>query len=65
MNATPISLAGDWLSITVNANTANELLEADFGVYTHSKTGKKTVRTLNYSVATEVDESIDFIDAAM
>ncbi|EKM58698.1 uncharacterized protein PHACADRAFT_207484 [Phanerochaete carnosa HHB-10118-sp] len=59
VNATPISPAGDWLSITVPVGQANELFDADFTLFTHSRTGKNITRTLKYSIAADLEEHID------
>ncbi|EKM58673.1 uncharacterized protein PHACADRAFT_89753 [Phanerochaete carnosa HHB-10118-sp] len=61
VNATPISPAGDWLSITVPVGQANELFDADFAVYTHSETGKQTIRTMSYSIPSELEGHIDLV----
>ncbi|EKM58689.1 uncharacterized protein PHACADRAFT_207476 [Phanerochaete carnosa HHB-10118-sp] len=61
VNATPISSAGDWLAITVPVSLANELFNADFNHFTHSETGNKITRTLQYSVPTGLKEHIDLM----
>ncbi|EKM58690.1 uncharacterized protein PHACADRAFT_253175 [Phanerochaete carnosa HHB-10118-sp] len=61
VNATSISPAGDWLSITVPVGQANELFNADFAVYTHSNTGKQTIRTTSYSIPVELEGHLDFV----
>ncbi|EKM48428.1 uncharacterized protein PHACADRAFT_266366 [Phanerochaete carnosa HHB-10118-sp] len=61
VNATPISPTGDWLSITVPVSQANELFDADFAVHTHSETGKQTVRTMSYSIPSELAGHIDLV----
>ncbi|EKM58692.1 uncharacterized protein PHACADRAFT_207479 [Phanerochaete carnosa HHB-10118-sp] len=61
VNATPISAAGDWLSIALPVNQANKLFDADFAIYTHSETGKQTIRTMKYSIPTELKDHIDLV----
>ena len=61
VNATTVSPAGDWLSITVPVSTANELFGTEFAVFTHSKTGKETIRTLSYSIPSELTGHLDFV----
>ena len=46
--------AGDWLAISVPVSQANELFGADFSVFTHDATGEQSVRTLSYSIPTEL-----------
>ncbi|KIP04581.1 hypothetical protein PHLGIDRAFT_25524 [Phlebiopsis gigantea 11061_1 CR5-6] len=55
------SPAGDWLTVSVPVNKANELFDADFAVYTHSDTGKQIVRTLSYSIPAELSGHLDFV----
>ena len=54
LHATALSGAGDWLTIQMPVSKANDLLDADFSVYTHPQTGKQAVRTLNYSIPTDL-----------
>ena len=61
VNATAVTPAGDWLSISVPVSTANELFDADFAVYTHAATGTQAVRTMRYSVPLELDGHLDFV----
>ena len=42
--------AGNWLSIDVPVDKANELLDADFTTFTHVATGKSSIRALSYSI---------------
>jgi len=54
LQATVLSAAGDWLSVQLPVSTANDLLDADFSIFTHAATGKQAVRTLAYSVPTDL-----------
>ncbi|KAF7304111.1 Tripeptidyl-peptidase sed3 [Mycena indigotica] len=56
-----VSLAGDVLQFTVPVKTANTLLAADFVQFTHVASGRKSVRTMKYSVPTELQTQIKFI----
>lgn len=58
---TTFSPSGDWLSLSVSIGEANRLLNADYGVYTHTASGKKLTRTLSYSIPAEVEDHIEFI----
>ena len=61
LNASTISPAGDWLAVSMPVSKANELFDADFSVYTHSDTGKQFIRTMNYSIPTELSGHLDFV----
>lgn len=61
INATKATAAGDWLSIAVPVSKANELLDADFNVYTHTVTGQQVIRTMRYSVPPELEGHLDFV----
>jgi len=54
ITASTISPGGDWLSISVPVSQANEMLDADFSVFTHEATGTQSVRTLQYSIPTDL-----------
>ncbi|KZT71792.1 subtilisin-like protein [Daedalea quercina L-15889] len=54
VQATVLSAAGDWLSVRMPVSQANDLLDADFSVFTHPKTGKQAIRTLTYSIPTDL-----------
>ncbi|CAK5263983.1 unnamed protein product [Mycena citricolor] len=50
LESNQVSAAGDWISIDVPVSKANELLGADYQVFTHSASGQQTIRTLSYSI---------------
>ncbi|KAJ6567134.1 subtilisin-like protein [Mycena capillaripes] len=52
------SAAGDWLSLAVPVAKANELLNADFSVFTHAATGTESIRTLTYSIPASLQPHI-------
>ncbi|PIL33192.1 hypothetical protein GSI_04642 [Ganoderma sinense ZZ0214-1] len=56
-----ISTTGNRLSFEVPVGKANELLAADFSVFRHDDTGEEAVRTLSYSIPTELQRHIDLI----
>ncbi|KAJ6606105.1 subtilisin-like protein [Mycena vulgaris] len=58
---TPASAAGDWISFTVPAAKANELLKADFSVFTHTATGQESIRTLEYSIPASLQDHIKLV----
>ena len=61
VTATPLTDAGDWLSIQIPVSKANEMLDADFSLFTHPSTNKGTVRTLSYSIPDSLKGHIDLI----
>ena len=61
IDATTISPAGDWLSISVPVSKADDLFDADFAVYTHSETGKEAIRTMSYSIPASLEGHLDFV----
>ncbi|EPT01830.1 hypothetical protein FOMPIDRAFT_1119556 [Fomitopsis schrenkii] len=50
INATTISHGGDWLAISLPVSQANEMLDADFSVFTHDESGTQIIRALQYSI---------------
>lgn len=58
---TPSSSAGDWISIAVPAAKANELLKADFSVFTHTASGQQSIRTLEYSIPASLQSHIKLV----
>lgn len=59
--ASPITPAGDCLSIDVPVSKANELFETEFSVYTHSETGRQVVRTLSYLIPADLVGHLDLV----
>ena len=61
IEAAQASPAGDWLSISIPVSKANELLDANFTVFSYANTGKEVVRTLSYSIPTDLQGHIDLV----
>ena len=61
IEATTVSPAGDWLSFSIPVSKANELLDADFTVFSHADTGKDVVRTLSYSIPTDLQGHLELV----
>ncbi|OSX61672.1 hypothetical protein POSPLADRAFT_1143941 [Postia placenta MAD-698-R-SB12] len=59
--ATTISPAGDWLSISAPVNKINDLIDAEYSVFTHPSTGMQTIRTLSYSIPADLIDHLDLI----
>ena len=45
-----ISISGDWLAVSLPVGQANEMLNADFSVFTHDDSGTQIIRALQYSI---------------
>ncbi|EJD41708.1 family S53 protease [Auricularia subglabra TFB-10046 SS5] len=56
-----ISPAGDWLAFSVPVSKANTIFRANFTVFSHGETGDSSVRTLSYSIPTELRGAIDVV----
>lgn len=61
LDAIAMSPAGDWLGVTLPVSQANELLNAEFTVFTHSETGKQTIRTMSYSIPADLEGHLEFV----
>ncbi|KAH8111217.1 family S53 protease [Phellopilus nigrolimitatus] len=61
VTAKSISPAGDWLAFSVPVSKAKEMFDADFFVFQHKETGKQYVRTLAYSIPTELQGHLDLV----
>lgn len=65
LNATIASPAGDWLAVQVPVSKANEILSANYSVFTHVSTGLRTVRTLAYSIPTDLVGHLDLLPRSL
>ncbi|KAI0328755.1 family S53 protease [Cubamyces sp. BRFM 1775] len=61
ITASKMSSAGDWLSISIPVSKANDLLDAEFSVYNHTDSGKTMIRTLAYSIPSDLQGHLDFV----
>ena len=61
LTAKTLSPAGDWLGFETTVGKANELFDADYQVFTHSATGARTVRTLEYSLPAELSGHLEVV----
>jgi tripeptidyl-peptidase I len=61
LNPSTLSPAGDWLQLSLTAGQANDLLDADYHVFTHQTTGKQAVRTLSYSIPASLKAHIGLV----
>ncbi|OSC98853.1 family S53 protease [Trametes coccinea BRFM310] len=53
--------AGDWLGFSLPVSQASELLNAEFSVFNHTATGTTSIRTLAYSIPSDLQGHIDLI----
>ncbi|KAJ6630336.1 subtilisin-like protein [Mycena sp. CBHHK59/15] len=61
LESTTITPAGDWISFSVPVSKANQMLKADFSVFTHLGSGKQSIRTLEYSLPAELKTHINLV----
>jgi tripeptidyl-peptidase I len=61
LTASKVTPAGDWLSIDVTVEQANNLFGAQFDSFTRQSTGDTTVRTLEYSIPADLQGHLDFV----
>ncbi|KAL6306871.1 family S53 protease [Sparassis latifolia] len=61
ITATAITPAADWLSFSIPVSKANDIFATEFSVFTHSSTGKQTIRTLEYSIPAELQRHLDIV----
>ncbi|KAJ3546551.1 hypothetical protein NM688_g5505 [Phlebia brevispora] len=61
LNATAMTLAGDWIQLNATVSLANELFDADFSVFIDTATGAQSIRTLNYSIPADLVGHLDFV----
>ena len=61
ITATTLSSTGQWLAFELPVSKANELFDADFSVFTHTSTGTEAIRTLSYSIPTDLKGQLDFV----
>ncbi|TFY50573.1 hypothetical protein EVG20_g11444, partial [Dentipellis fragilis] len=61
LTSTTISPAGDWLRVQMTVEQANNLLDANYTTFTHQKTGKKTFRTLSYSIPASMNGHVNLV----
>jgi tripeptidyl-peptidase-1 len=55
------SAGGEWITIHVSVAQAERMLETKYGVYYHAASGSSVVRTMGYSLPTELHSHIDVI----
>ncbi|KAI0365677.1 family S53 protease [Pilatotrama ljubarskyi] len=61
IEATKVTPAGDMLSFSIPVSKANALLNTEFAVFNHTPTGLTSVRTLAYSIPTDLQGHLDFV----
>ncbi|KAJ7687497.1 Pro-kumamolisin, activation domain-containing protein [Mycena rosella] len=58
LTSSPITPAGDWISVNLTVSKANEVLGADFSTFQNEDTNQTVVRTLAYSIPTSLKANI-------
>ncbi|KAJ6527418.1 family S53 protease [Mycena capillaripes] len=57
----PLTPAGDWISVNMSVSLANEMLAAEFWTFQNQDTNQTVVRTLSYSVPTALEARIRWV----
>ena len=52
------SPAGDWLTFNTTVSKISEMLDADFSIFTHTASGDQSVRTLAYSIPSNLKDHV-------
>ncbi|KAJ7339104.1 family S53 protease, partial [Mycena albidolilacea] len=60
IDAKPVTPSGDMLEIKIPVSEANDLLSAQFSIFTHIETGKTIIRTLQYSLPAPLTQHVEF-----
>ncbi|KDQ58299.1 hypothetical protein JAAARDRAFT_177501 [Jaapia argillacea MUCL 33604] len=61
VSAKPATPSGDWLSLSITVGAANTLLATIFHTYTQTSTGETYIRTLNYSLPSELQNHVELV----
>ncbi|KAJ7314307.1 family S53 protease [Mycena albidolilacea] len=61
LTASPLTPAGDWISVNMTITQANSLLAADFATFQNEDTNQTVVRTLSYSIPSALKTSVDWV----
>lgn len=61
LSSVPASPAGDWIAVNMTVGQANELFATEFTTFTHVASGVESVRTLEYSIPTDLAGHLDFV----
>ncbi|KAJ7700742.1 subtilisin-like protein [Mycena rosella] len=61
IESSTLTPAGDWISFSVPVSKANQMLKADFSVFTHVNSGKQSIRTLEYSLPAGLSRHIHLV----
>ncbi|PCH39552.1 family S53 protease-like protein [Wolfiporia cocos MD-104 SS10] len=61
VTADTTSSAGDWLMVSMPVDKANVMFDANFSVFSHESSGQQSIRTLSYSIPTDLKAHLDFV----
>ncbi|KAJ6478021.1 family S53 protease [Mycena vulgaris] len=59
--SSPLTPAGDWISVNMSVSQANEMLAAEFSTFQNQDTNQTVVRTLSYSVPIALKAGISWV----
>ena len=57
----PLTSTGDWISISLPVDQANDLFATNFSIFSHASTEQEIVRTLSYSIPTDLVGHLDLV----
>lgn len=61
LSSAPVSPAGDWIAVNMTVSQANDLFATQFSTFTHVSSGTNSVRTLEYSIPSDLAGHLDFV----
>lgn len=61
ITTTPLTPTGDWLEFSIPVSKANEMLGAEFSIFTHTETGHQSTLTMSYSIPANLEGHLDLI----
>ncbi|KAJ7655471.1 peptidase S8/S53 domain-containing protein [Mycena rosella] len=59
--SSPLTPAGDWVSVNMTVSQANEMFAAEFSTFQNQDTNQTVVRTLSYSIPTTLEAGISWV----
>lgn len=59
--SSPLTPAGDWISVNMSVSQANEMFVAEFLTFQNQDTKQTVVRTLSYSVPVALEARISWV----
>ncbi|TCD71643.1 hypothetical protein EIP91_007390 [Steccherinum ochraceum] len=61
ISATKLTTSGNWISFELPVSKANDLFDTEFSTFKHEETGDESIRTLAYSIPTELVGHVNLV----